>query len=53
MLADYLEKAALRQFCNLGIARNQKNLKTVQKALNGEIRLPHKSVSLHDYLSSR
>jgi hypothetical protein len=53
MLADYLEKAALRQFCNLGIARIQQNLKTVQNALSDEIRLPHKPVSLHDYLSSR
>jgi hypothetical protein len=52
MLADYLDKVVLRKFCNLGIARNQQNLKTVHKALGDEITLPYNSISLHDYLSS-
>ena len=52
MLADYPEKILLRKFSNLGMARNQQNLKTVAKALDGEIRLSYNSVSLHDYITS-
>jgi hypothetical protein len=52
MLADYPEKISLRKFSNLAMARNQQNLKTVAKALGGEIRLSYNSVSLHDYIPS-